>query len=414
MKGPSQEFSGPNDDLSQFSKNRFFQGKLMTPRVMEIDRSYHAERLQTIARHVIGSGIVSGLEVESIESAGDGIEVTLTSGLALDGRGRPIVVEQTTTTTLPSVSADEIYLFIEYDEVAAETVPVPDTDGAVDDDTVPNRLVETFELTHRETPPETSSAPEEFDPTAVDPDGGDLDSVARKLANWYHEQYRIGPDATDEPAVPLGGYERTPDGSWIEIDGETVRPHVYDHETLAALLVGHLTDTDNPHETPVHEPVDPNPDVADIETRLGAVEESLRDLERERNTLARYSLRKTIKDRARFFDRLSERIEAHHGESSRSAREIAQLSDAEIADGEAVREEYAQHLSTVLPSLIELGEQLEGVVTERSLERYLRAVSQLQSTLETDAELVELIDADDRVCETVDSLDVLVDVVPDT
>ncbi|THE64825.1 hypothetical protein D8Y22_10660 [Salinadaptatus halalkaliphilus] len=413
MTGSSQEVGGTNGELSQFTKNRFFKGKLMTPRIMEIDRSYHSDRLQTINRHVTGSGVVSGLEVESFEPVGDGLEVTIRPGFALDGRGRPIVVEQTTTTTLPAVSSDEIYLFIEYDEVPVETVPVPDTDGAIEADAVPNRLVETFELTHRERPPKTSCVPDALDLSAVDPSNGDLDSFARDLTNWYHETNRVDPESVDDPAVYLGGYERTADGSWVEITDESARPYVYDHEMLFHLLVNHLANTDNPHETPVHEPADPNPDVADIENRLSTLEDSLQELERERNTFARYTLRKTIKNRARFFDDLGDRIEAHHGESSRLAREIVRLSGSNLADGENVRKAYIQRLSGVLPNLIEIGEQLDGVVTETSLERYLRAVSQLQSTLETDAELIEVIDADDRVCEAVDSLEILVDVVPD-
>lgn len=60
------------------------------------------------------------------------------SGLAIDGAGRPIVVEQSTTKTLPDVSEDELYLFVQYDEVGVEKVPVPDTDGVVEDDAVPN------------------------------------------------------------------------------------------------------------------------------------------------------------------------------------------------------------------------------------------------------------------------------------
>lgn len=414
MNDPSHEVAGSDGDLSQFSKNRFFKGKLMTPGVMETDRSYHSERLQTLNRYVTGTGVVSGLDIESFESTGDGIEITLTPGLALDAHGRPIVVEQTTTTSLPDVSSDELYLCIQYDEVPLETIPVPDTDGAIEDDAVPNRVVETFELVHRETPPDTSSAIEAVDPSELEATDRGVESFAHELAKLYHDRHRTDPETDTDPAVYLGGYERTPDGSWTEITDEVVRSYVYDHEMLFTLLVQHLADTDNPHETPIHEPADPNPDVEDLADRLADLEASLIELEQERDTFARYTLRKTIKNRARFFASLGDRIEDHHGESSRIAREIVRRSDDKLVESENVRAQYTQQLSTVLPSLIEIGDLLEGVVTERSLERYLRAVSELQSTLESDADLIELIDADDRVCETVDSLDILVDVVPDT
>ena len=414
MNDPSREIAGSDGNLSQFTKNRFFKGKLMTPGVMETDRSYHSERLHTLNRYVTGSGIISGLDIKSFESTGNGIEITLTPGLALDGHGRPIVVEQTTTTTLPDVSSDELHLCIQYDEVPVETVPVPDTDGTTEDDAVPNRIIETFELTHRENPPEMSSITESFDASELEATNRDVEAFARELTELYHDRHRSDPQIDTDPAVYLGGYKRTPDGSWTEITGGVARSHVYDHEMLFTLLVQHLVDTDNPHKTPVHEPADPNPDVKDIENRLAGLETSLHDLKKERNTFARYTLRKTIKNRARFFASLGDRIEDHHGESSRVAREIVRRSADELVEGENVREQYTRQLSTVLPHLIQIGDLLEGVVTERSLERYLRAVSKLQSALESDADLIELIDADDRVCETVDSLDILVDVVPDT
>ncbi|ARS88996.1 hypothetical protein [Natrarchaeobaculum aegyptiacum] len=414
MNGPSREFSSAEGSLSQFTKNRFFKGKLMTPRIMEIDRSYHSKRLQTLNRYITGSGVVSGLDIESFEPTSDGIEITLTPGLALDAYGRPIVVEQMTTTSLPDTSSDELHLFIQYDEVPVETVPVPDTDGAVEDDAVPNRVVETFELTYRENPPETSAVTETIDLSELKSADRDATSFAQELTNRHHEDY--GRDSTSEsdPAVYLGGYERTPDGSWTEITDGAPRPYVYSHELLFSVLVQHLTDTDNPHETPVHEPVDPNPDVDDIEDRLANLETSLHALEQERDTFARYTLRKTIKDRTRYFATLGDRIEEHHGESSRVAREIVRVSDSELADSENVHAQYTQQLSELLPYLIEIGDLLDGVVTERSLERYLRAVSQLQSSLESDTDLIDLIDADDRVCESVDAFDILVNVVPDT
>ncbi|ADD04348.1 uncharacterized protein Nmag_0763 [Natrialba magadii ATCC 43099] len=413
MNDPSREFSSSEGSLSQFTKNRFFKGKLMTPRIMEIDRSYHSERLQTLNRYITGSGVVSGLDIESFEPTSDGIEITLTPGLALDGRGRPIVVEQMTTTSLPDASSDELHLFIQYNEVPVETVPVPDTDGAIEDDAVPNRVVETFELTSRENPPETSAVTEAIDLSELKSADRDATSFAQELTNRYHEHHGSDSASESDPAVYLGGYERTSDGSWSEITDRGARPYVYDHELLFSLLAQHLTDTDNPHETPVHEPVDPNPDIGDIEDRLADLETSLHALEQERDTFARYTLRKTIKDRARYFATLGDRIEEHHGESSRVAREIVRVSDSELADSENVHTQYTQQLSELLPYLIEIGDLLDGVVTERSLERYLRAVSQLQSSLKSDADLIDLIDADDRVCETVDSFDVLVNVVPD-
>lgn len=414
MRQSTSDVSGDIEGLSQFTKNRFFKGKLMTPRIMESARAYQSERLHTLNRFVDGTGLVHGLEIESITETSDGLEVTIEPGLALDGRGRPIVVEQVTTTTLPDVSSDELHLFIQYDEVAVETVPVPDTAGAIDEEAVPNRMVETFELTHRENPPETATAPPRLDLSDVDLETADPETLMEELAEQYHETQRTGPKDERNPAVYLGAFERTHDGAWVATGDAPSREHVYDHTMLFTLLAHHIADTENPHQTPVHEPIDPQPDDLDaLSDRLDSVEETIDELQDERDTFVQYTLRKTVNDRKRFFATLSDRIEQQSGEGSRLARETARMSTDEFIPSERMEAQYREQVATVLDHLIQIGDALEGVVTEESLERYLRAVSELQSAVESDVELLDLLEADDRVCETADSLDVLVDVVPD-
>ncbi|WP_049923844.1 hypothetical protein [Halopiger djelfimassiliensis] len=400
--------------LSQFEKNRFFKGKLMTPRDMEAEQTYHADRLQTLNRFIDGAGIVYGLDVQSITETEDGIDVTINSGLALDECGRPIVVDQVTTKTLPAPSGDELHLFIQYSEIAVETVPVPDTDGAIDEEAVPSRDVEVFELTHREEPPADPTAIPDLDLSDLDFDDADPRTIARTIAERYHERHRSGTADGADPAVYLGAFERTPAGSWEPASDGTGQSYVYDHDMLFTALVHHLADTDNPHRTPVQEQDKERPDDLDgIVRRLDAMEGTVENLERERDMLAQYVLRKTIKDRVRFFETLSERLEPYSGEGARLAREIAEVSRDGL-DATPDREEaYRRHLSTLMDRLIQLGEPLEQVVTEESLERYLKSVSRLQSTIESDEPLLELVDAHDQVCEAADSLDVLVDVVPE-
>jgi hypothetical protein len=401
-------------ELSQFTKNRFFKGKLMTPSIMESAREYHSDRLHTLNRYIDGTGIVHGLGIESIEETADGLEVTIEPGIALDGLGRPIVVEQRTTKSLPDVSSEELHLFVQYDEVPVETVPVPDTDGAIEADAVPNRLVESFELTHRETAPDTRAQTPEFDLSTVDIEGADPETLREQLAAQYHQQNRTSPERTPDPAVYLGAFERTHDGSWTDASAAPPRQHVHDHDMLFTLLVEHIADKENPHETPVHEPIDPRPDDLDaLNERVAAVEANIEEIEAQRDSFMEYTLRKTIKDRARFFRSLSDRLERPSGTGSRLAREIARMSTDEFVATEGMVAAYRQQLSTILDHLIQVGDELEGVVPEESLERYLVAVSDLQSTLDSEAELLDLIKADNQACETADSLEVLVDVVPD-
>ncbi|NGM68032.1 hypothetical protein G6M89_03225 [Natronolimnobius sp. AArcel1] len=410
--------TGDEGWLSQFEKNRFFKGKLMTPRDMEAEQAYHAERLHTVNRFIDGAGIVYGLEIQSVEDTDDGINVTISAGLALDGHGRPIVVEQVTTKSLPAPPADEFHLYAQYSEVAVETVPVPDTDGAIDDEAVPNRNVEVFELTHREEPPSGSSNIPEFDCSSLASSDDDPHTIAQHLAEQYHEHHRTSGADDVDPAVYLGAFERAPDGSWIHAAESPGRAYVYDHELLFTVFVNHITDTENPHETPIQDETPNRPDgLSGVTKRLSALEETVEEIDLERQTLQRYVLRKTLKDRIRFFETLSQRIEPHSGEGARLAREVVEHSRERLrtvdGDDPITKDAYRAQLSALLEQLIQLGEPLERVVTEASLERYLKSVSRLQSSIESNEPLIKLVDAHDRVCEAADSLEILVDVVPE-
>lgn len=401
---------GDRSWLSQFEKNRFFQGKLMTPRDMTVEQEYHEDRLQTLTRFVVGSGVVHGLDIQSVTETDAGLEVTVDSGYAIDGHGRPIIVEQLTTKTLPAPSNDEIRLYLRHSEVAMETVPVPDTDGANTNDAVANRAVEVFELTYKETP---AAATEAIPSVEIpDIDAHSTEEVARRLAAQYHDDHRCDLDVTTDPAVFLGAFERTPDGTWAEADAPGPQSFVYDHELLFATMLEHLTDTDNPHETPVEDTSDDVPeDIEGVTERLAFLESELDDLKDDRDSLRQYVVRKSSKDRVRFFEALGDRLESHTGEGSLLAREIAETvtTDGVVGDAEA----YRRELEELLDLLVDLGEALEGVTTERSLERYLRAVSDLQAAIDAESTLLELTTAHDSVCEAADSLAVLVNVVPD-
>jgi hypothetical protein len=414
MTRDSDNTDGTAEGLSQFEKNRFFKGKLMTPRDMEAEQAYHAERLHAVNRFVSGSGIVRGLDVRSVTETDEGLDVTVGPGFAIDGKGRPIVVEQVTTKSLPLPADEEAHVFIQFHEVAMETVPVPDTEGALEEEAAPNRTVEVFELTCHETPPEDSGHDLNVDVPLDELVDTDPEAVSTALARQYHDRDRSAGDTSD-PAVFLGSFERTPDGNWVSMDAAPPRTFVYDQEFLFATLVDHISDTDNPHRTPVtQEPMDVPEDVDEILGKLESLEAQVDELEADRQSLTRYTLRKTIKDRIRFFGELAERVEHQSGESSRLARTIADRSREELETFDAQKARYKDHLDDLVELLIELGDHLEPVITEESLEHYLRSVSNLQSAVENDASLLDLVETHDQVCEAADSLEILLDVVPDS
>ncbi|WP_247729540.1 hypothetical protein [Halovivax limisalsi] len=412
MRGNGWDPAGGDVDLSQFVKNRFFEGKLMTPQVMQNERRYLTDRQHTLMRYLFGSGIVRGLGVDPPVETDDGLEVTVEPGLALDGRGRPIVVDQPTSTSVPAVDGDELYLFLEYDETAVEPVPVPETNG--DGGSVPNRVVERFEVTHRESPPSEPAVVPAGDLTAAIEEGADPQSICQTILTQYHEHHRQDVGDDGDPAVYLGGFQRTGSSGWSPQPDAPSPKYVYDLPMLFGLLGSHLTDTDNPHRTPVTEPIDSPPDdIEALNERLADLEATVEAQADDRATIVQYTLRKTINDRRRFFNALSDRLEPLSGEASRLAREVAQAATDDILEDGAAEAAYRDQLDDVLERAIEIGDELDGIATEGSLERYLQSVSTLQAALEDEARLIDTVDADDSLSEAADSIEPLVDVVPD-
>ena len=344
--------------------------------------------------------------------------MTIEPGVALDGHGRPIVVDGVTTTSLPRPSVTELSLYIQYDEVALEPVPVPDTDDAIDDESTANRTLERFELTYREGTSGDRTQRPDVDVPDVGTDCTDTASLSHRLLERYHNRNRSSAQSDSEPKtdVFLGSFERTPDRGWTESAASTPREFVYDHELLFGTIIDQITDTDNPHRTPVErEPPDVPDDLTAVSERLDALKTEIERVEQDQTDLTRYVMRKTRNDRARFFDDLAERLEQrpNEGVASRLARDIAaaaRVNDEQFSDSE---DAYRRHVQQTLEQLIELGDRLEGVTTEASLERYLRSVSALQAALEDDGSVLALAETQDRVCEAADTLEILVDVVPD-
>lgn len=394
--------------LERFEKNQFFQGKLMTARDMQTEQEYHEERLNVLNRFATGSGILYGTEVSSVEADERELKVTIEPGVIIDKYGRMVVIEHSTTKTLPLPGEDEIYLFIRFDESEMESVPVPEVRGASDEEYMSNRIVEDFELTYQESPPEDFGGLPEFD-TAFDEDT-DLETMLQTLANRYHQRNRSTVEPVEDPSIFVGSFERTRDGAWIK-GADTVKRHlVYDNDMLYAMLVNHIMETDRPHQMAGGIDEDISPDVEEL-VNLG---EQFHTLQTELQTITRYVMRKSLKDEIRFFDDVATRFEEHEPEGSRLAQEI--VSKAETARNERVYddpEEYRRSAGEKLELHLDLGEVLEDSATEDSLERYVEAVDELQSALAEEAAIISIAEAQDEVCEAADSLEELYGVTKD-
>lgn len=408
MSQESSEESGTDRILEQFEKNQFFQGKLMTARDMQTEQEYHAERVHVLNRFGLGRGILYGAEVSSVEETDTELKVTVEPGVVVDAYGRPVVIEHSTTKTLPLPSEDTIYLYIRFNEAELESVPVPEVRGASTEEYMSNRVVEGFELTYQESPPD------EFDElplidTSIDEDT-DTESFLQMLANRYHQRNRSKLEPVEDPSIFVGSFERTRDGAWIKGSDTVKRGLVYDNDMLYSLLVNHITDTERPHNISGDLADDIDMDVNQLRNIDNQLEQVLEQL----GTLNRYVMRKTLKDEIRFFSSLASRFEEHDPQASRISQNIVEQAE----DGMRQRvyddpDDYRMRAGQKLELHLDLGEVLENSATEESLEWYVEAVHALQTALAENAPISRIAERQDQVCEAADSLEELYGVVRD-
>ncbi len=114
-----------NANHSPFERNRYFYGKLLTVRDFETEQNYHNGKRSMLNRLVTGAGVVCGLGV----TASDESTLMIESGLALDYRGREIVLPETIFRKLRMLEGQEglkgqkdAYLCLRYAEEDVEPV----------------------------------------------------------------------------------------------------------------------------------------------------------------------------------------------------------------------------------------------------------------------------------------------------
>ena len=82
-------------------RNRYYAGKLLATSDLEMEQDYLRGADAQLARHVLGPGVVCGLEVTAADG-GDRPSIHVGAGLALDGWGRRVVVPCAVEVALPT------------------------------------------------------------------------------------------------------------------------------------------------------------------------------------------------------------------------------------------------------------------------------------------------------------------------
>ena len=151
---------------------RFFPGRLLTASDLAEEQDYHLAKHRHHLQMLHGSGIVHGLHVEA---AADGETLTVQPGLAIDGRGCEIRLDDVVTLTLPSGSLSPALIVAEYVERSADPVPVS-ADGARE----ASRIEEGFHIVVARIPYETGVA---------------VARVVRETAGWRVDPSFVPPRA---------------------------------------------------------------------------------------------------------------------------------------------------------------------------------------------------------------------------
>ncbi|WP_152042270.1 hypothetical protein [Salinigranum salinum] len=439
--------------LHQFEKNRYFHGKLMTARDMQADQDYHAERLATLARHVLGEGVVCGLTT-TVTANGADLEIVVRPGLALDCCGNPVVVDSEHTTTLtPGEEMDELHLSLVYDECTKETVPIPGSANACEEECTYNRILEITDLTSAAEPPDAFKTVSD---AVVFPSQADVqadeDAALGTIARSYHDAESTDCESCDEPSIYLGVVTRRPDGSWNDELSTAGQPLVYTNDLLYAAVARHAADFDNPHDVALEVTDDqpdavvrvqgpavaggdvafvspndtvtitPNPgdtgvdldvsqelldrlsaaedrleDLAGVEDRVSSLEAEVERLSDSVVQLRRYVMDKSLKYKLRTFTRVAEVL------GSEAAERVALVTEDAILGGVYHDEDqYRDVLGEIVELEREVAEALEEAVDEETdeiaLERYREAVEELAEALENEDALAVAV-AQDEVCE---------------
>ncbi len=113
-----------NNQFFPFERNRYYAGKMLTSADFVAEQKYFLDKQRFLSTMMYGSGIVCGLTVVSL----DDLSILVESGVAIDGFGREIVIENSVVKKLSAVegfdslSTDQATLCLKYSEQPAHTV----------------------------------------------------------------------------------------------------------------------------------------------------------------------------------------------------------------------------------------------------------------------------------------------------
>lgn len=235
--------------LSQFERNKYFYGKLMTVRDFETEQSYLNEKRYLLSRLIHGTGVVCGIEVSEPVLDSGKLTLKLTPGVAIDCCGREIIVGDDyggkELEANGTVGTGIHYIYLEYEECDKESSPVPANSSACEEACCYNRVKEIFNIVV------SKESPGEVEVTVPDEPSEVAEGLETKqFASDYFDRYLTTCPPCVNPRVLLAVIDVTGAGVVSVDETETLRYRalVYNNPMLYEILSSHLLDLNNPHE----------------------------------------------------------------------------------------------------------------------------------------------------------------------
>ncbi|NIM15080.1 MAG: hypothetical protein GTO45_24215, partial [Candidatus Aminicenantes bacterium] len=249
--------------VSQFKRNRYFYGKLLSVMDFEDEQRYMNNKRHLLNRMINGFGIVCGLADVEIFAEDGNIKIQFNSGgMVIDRWGREIVVPvgkekdvllegpAETPLTASLMGDSTYYLYLEYKEREGELVRSALENTGSQESCTPSRIIEDFRVVASDKEPviPTISCPATF---------GDItaDDARQKVREWLREKtsnYCTEPGENRVFILALNKITSDDNIVKVVIDwGGTANyvSFVANNRVLSELLACHLADFTNPHKT---------------------------------------------------------------------------------------------------------------------------------------------------------------------
>lgn len=241
MNNPS---SSRPDALASPKRNHYFYGKLLDELHLTMEQEYVNGKRWTLNRLALGSGVLCGLQVSVA-----GSKLHVSSGVAIDGHGREIIVPQAVdidpwqvagtcdvTMVLDPAVTHSVYIALCYCERPADFMPALVTDCDTEDPCAPSTVVEGYRLVMIEdTPPAVQLASDALC-EALNGGSDAADKRQRIVDLLTHTPVDCnGP--SDDACVVLATMTLETDGSIADFDEVTARSLVCSNELLFELLL---------------------------------------------------------------------------------------------------------------------------------------------------------------------------------